>query len=65
MIKEFISILKIDNRNFFSLNLSSFEFFITTEVINFFKPNSTLRKTEDVLCLAKISIKTGNDTASL
>lgn len=65
MIKEFILILKIDNRNFFSLNLSSFEFFITTEVINFFKPNSTLRKTEDVLCLAKISIKTGNDTASL
>lgn len=65
MIKEFISILKIDNRNFFSLNLSSFEFFITTEVKNFFKPNSTLRKTEDVLCLAKISIKTGNDTASL
>lgn len=65
MIKEFILILKIDNRNFFSLNLSSFEFFITTEVIIFFKPNSTLRKTEDVLCLAKISIKTGNDTASL
>lgn len=65
MIKEFILILKIDNRNFFSIKSQLFWIFITTEVINFFKPNSTLRKTEDVSCLAKISIKTGNDTVSL